>query len=48
MNHLLKKISQIKKYPNNFCSSNCSGTYTNKHRKTGNRISKLELFLQEI
>jgi hypothetical protein len=32
---------------NNFCSKSCAGTYNNTHRKTGNRISKLELFLQE-
>lgn len=42
-----KRYNQITKTENNFCSRNCSGTYTNKHRKTGNRISKLELFLQE-
>ena len=42
-----KYYNQIIKYENHFCSRNCSGTYTNTHRKTGNRISKLELFLQE-
>lgn len=43
----VKLAKEIKKSKNHFCSRNCSGTYTNKHRKTGNRISKLEIFLQE-
>lgn len=42
-----KLVNQINKTNNNFCSSNCSGTYNNQHRKTGIRISKLEVFLQE-
>jgi hypothetical protein len=43
----VKLSKEIKKSNNHFCSRNCSGTYTNQHRKTGNRISKLEIFLQE-
>jgi hypothetical protein len=43
----IKLFNQIKKSGNHFCSRSCSGTYTNINRKTGNRISKLELFLQE-
>lgn len=43
----VKLSKEIKKSNNHFCSRSCSGTYTNQHRKTGNRISKLEIFLQE-
>lgn len=47
-NILFKKhVKEIKKSNNNFCSRSCSGTYNNQHRTTGNRISKLEIFLQE-
>lgn len=42
-----KLANQIRKSKNDFCSRSCSGTYTNTHRTTGNRISKLELYLQE-
>ena len=46
---LFKKLfNQYKRSANHFCSRNYSGTYTNKHRKTGNRISKLEIFLQSM
>lgn len=47
MKKILKKVSEIKKSENHFCSSSCAGTYTNQHRKTGNRISKLEVYLQK-
>lgn len=43
----MKQIKEIKKSKNNFCSSKCSTIYNNEHRKTGNRISKLEMFLQK-
>lgn len=40
-----KKV--IPKYRNRkFCSSSCSATYNNTHKKGGIRISKLEKFLQ--
>jgi hypothetical protein len=43
----IKRLCQIKKCNNNFCSRSCSASYTNKHRKSGNNISKLEAFLQK-
>ncbi len=43
-----KKIpSQIKKFPNHFCSRSCSGTYNNTHKKYGTRRSKLEIWLED-
>jgi len=42
-----KHTSQIKKSKNNFCSRSCSVTYNNKHKTTGNRRSKLEIWLEE-
>ena len=41
-----KLYNQIKRGPHHFCSCRCSAIYNNKHRKTGTRISKLELYLQ--
>ena len=43
-----KKISQIKKSKSgkSFCSKSCAATYNNKHKTSGTRISKLELWLQ--
>ena len=43
----LKFPNQIKKSKNHFCSHSCAATYNNIHRKTGTRISKLEIWLQE-
>jgi hypothetical protein len=43
----IKKVKEIKKSKNNFCCNSCAATYNNKNRKTGIRISKLELFLQQ-
>jgi len=43
----IKRFSEIQKSENHFCSSSCFAIYNNKHRKTGNRVSKLELYLQE-
>lgn len=46
--YFLKLVSEIKKSKNNnFCSNNCAAKYNNQHRKTGNRVSKLEKYLQE-
>jgi hypothetical protein len=42
-----KISSEFKRFPNNFCSRSCSVSYNNKHKTTGNRRSKLELWLQE-
>jgi hypothetical protein len=42
----LKYKSKISKTGNDFCSSSCSALYNNKLRKTGTRISKLEMFIQ--
>jgi len=42
-----KKPSEQEKTKNHFCSRSCSATYNNTHKKTGIRVSKLELFLQE-
>jgi hypothetical protein len=41
-----KTPSQIKKNKNNFCSLACSASYNNKHKKTGTRRSKLEIWLE--
>jgi hypothetical protein len=38
--------SQIKKFPKHFCSLSCSATYNNKHKTTGTRRSKLEIWLE--
>lgn len=41
-----KHTARIKKTKNNFCSSSCAGTYTNTHKTTGYRRSKLEAWLE--
>ena len=41
-----KKTSELKKYPNSFCSCECSGTYNSLHKKHGTRRSKLEVWLE--
>ncbi len=43
----LKKPSEIKKSPNHFCSKSCAVTYNGKHKTTGNRRSKLEIYIEE-
>jgi hypothetical protein len=42
-----KKLCEIKKTKNNFCSRSCAATYNNKHKSYGNRRSKLEIYLEE-
>lgn len=42
-----KTRAQIKKYDNHFCSHSCSASYNNKNKTTGNRRSKLEIWLEE-
>lgn len=41
-----KKKNQAIKYTNHFCSHSCSATYSNKHKTTGTRRSKLEVWLE--
>lgn len=43
----IKKISQIKKSKNHFCSHSCNASYNNKHKTTGTRRSKLETWLEQ-
>jgi hypothetical protein len=42
-----KFLNQINKTKNHFCSCSCAVTYNNKNKKTGNRRSKLEIWLEE-
>lgn len=44
---VIKSLSEYKKYPNTFCNSSCAATYNNKNKTTGNRRSKLEIWLEE-
>ena len=39
--------ASLSKSGNNFCSRSCSASYNNKHKTTGNRRSKLEIYLEE-
>lgn len=40
-----EKVRQIRKKI--FCNKSCATTYNNMHKKSGTRISKLEIWLQE-
>lgn len=42
-----KSQAEIKKTPNHFCSKSCAAIFNNKHKKNGNRRSKLEIYLEE-
>ena len=46
---IYKTNSDLKKSNTNnfFCCSSCSATYNNKNKTNGNRVSKLEIFLQD-
>lgn len=44
--NFMKRISEIKKTPNNFCCQSCAATYNNTHKTTGTRRSKLEIWLE--
>lgn len=44
---VIKSLAEYKKFPNTFCNSSCAATYNNKHKTTGNRRSKLEIWLEE-
>lgn len=41
-----KRLSEIKKSFNHFCSSSCSAKYNNTHKTYGTRRSKLETWLE--
>jgi hypothetical protein len=43
----IKELNQIKKSPNHFCSKRCAAVYNNTHKTTGNRRSKLEIWIEE-
>lgn len=43
---IYKKPSELKKVKNSFCSHQCSASYNTKHRKTGTRRSKLEIYIE--
>lgn len=43
-----KLPSQIAKTNNNFCSKSCAATFNNKHKKFGNRRSKIELLIEQM
>jgi hypothetical protein len=41
-------LSEVKKCSGNiFCNNSCAATYSNTHKTTGTRVSKLEKYLQE-
>lgn len=45
-NHFSKTQSELKRHPNSFCSRSCSATYNNRHKNSGTRRSKLEVYLE--
>ena len=47
LSKVIKRSGEIKKYSNNFCSRSCSATYSNTHKTTGTRRSKLEVWLEK-
>lgn len=46
MKKFTKNTSQIKHTKNNFCCKSCAATYNNTHKTTGNRRSKLEIWIE--
>lgn len=42
-----RRPSELKKSDNVFCSRSCSATYNNVHKVTGNRRSKMEIWIEE-
>lgn len=42
----LKKMGEIKRSKNNFCSSSCAASFNNKNKKYGIRRSKLETYIE--
>lgn len=47
MKTFTKNASHIKRTKNNFCCKSCAATYNNTHKTTGNRRSKLELWVEK-
>jgi hypothetical protein len=43
----VKDSKEIKRFPNHFCSRSCAASHRNKNKTTGNRRSKLEIWLEE-
>ena len=43
----MKHHYAIKHTPNHFCTKSCAAKYNNTHKVTGNRRSKLEIWLEE-
>lgn len=43
-----RKLCDTIRNSNHFCSRSCSATYTNTHKKTGTRRSKLEAYLETV
>lgn len=43
---VVKKACEVRKVKNIFCSRSCAATYNNLNKKTGNRRSKLEVWLE--
>ena len=43
----LKKVKDIKRTKNDFCSSSCAASFNNKNKKYGIRRSKLEQYIEE-
>jgi hypothetical protein len=41
-----KTQAELKRHPNSFCSRSCSATYNNRHKTSGTRRSKLEIYLE--
>lgn len=41
-----RELKDIKRVKNVFCSKSCAATYNNLHKTTGNRRSKLEIWLE--
>lgn len=46
-NKFHKQLNQIIKTKNNFCSKSCAAIYNNKHKTTGTRRSKFELWIEK-
>lgn len=47
--NIMKKPSEIKKSKNGnlFCNRSCAATYNNKHKTSGTRRSKMEIWIEE-
>lgn len=43
---VMKNVYDKSKTKNFFCSKSCAATYNNTHKTKGNRVSKLEIYLQ--